>query len=208
MQRLFNMSLLVVRQFMIIVFGLLSLSGCGQNNDSTSSTGGNPLIGKWLSSKCSDSGTFSNRSIFEFDASAAYVWDVNYTDVSCSTDVFKFRMMPHTYSSPNSQPVVLTTYQDSQYLVIATSAAGRDQANSEKFCEFDDWKLNVPQDVRNRACKWKFGASTVAMGTKMENPFSSTSISIYFKIIGDKLCISDQAIAIDPPLEACWSKLP
>lgn len=183
------------------------LISCGKKNSSDSSGPENPFIGNWLTSKCDNNTSHSTRTMVEIAAAGWYSWGKVFSDSTCTSEIFQMRMMSSTYTSPNSQPMTVTTFRNDELRAMMTSEIGVQSANIQKFCDLVDWKLNTIQNIRDQKCLWKFGDSTILWGTEQEDPFVSYSISYYFKRVGDKLCFSEKVIDEATSVEECMTKI-
>ena len=185
---------------------LIAFSCSKESDKPISASSNSSLSGVWLSPKCQNSGDLSNKSQLEFEGAKMFVWDRNYDGDDCHKEVLRKRMNEFTFEQTNVQ-WAQTSYQDEEVLVTVASEYIV-TANSAKFCENASWLANTPKNVKGKLCVWKFGNTTVSMGTLPEGDFQSEVQTIYYVLTDNKLCWSPDAISSDDlsDTSACWLK--
>ena len=66
------------------------------------------------------------------------------------------------------------------------------------------------KDVSNQLCTWQFGDSSLTLGTGVseDDGEAEESRTLYYQIVGDALCWSEESILETPTnTEECWTKV-
>jgi hypothetical protein len=193
---------------LLAVFLSLTLIACGSSRDDRTASGGSSaFVGKWTKNNCQDSGGFSNVTILEFTGTEMIAWDLNHDGNGCQSELFRRIMNTEKLSDISSSKFTRTSYQADTLNVVMTDA-GVSKANSLKFCEISDWSVGIARDTRNKSCIWKFGSSSVAMGTAKEQDFEAKTTTNYFQVSNSELCFAEkplsEASAVD---KSCWKNV-
>ena len=193
---------------LLIIFLTIAFVGCGSKNDDRSASEGSAnLAGKWTMSNCQDSGGFSNVTILEFTEADMLAWDLNHTGDGCKSELFRRVMQTEMLSEVSNSKFTRTGYQ-AETLNVVMTATGVATANALKFCEISDWKAGVARDTRNKPCVWKFGSSTVAMGTAKDEDFEAKTTTNYYQVENDELCFAEKPLAeVSSTDKFCWKRV-
>lgn len=143
--------ILFVLHFTFISCGSSSSSSSDNNSSSNDNSNNSPLIGKWVTS-CQNDNSASNsyQLTFNFDENgSAYFDEVFYYNLNCANGEEEERWKSfYTFTDENNN----LNFTRTKVEMSVHNTTLRNVRNTDSWCGFTNWTIDVVRDVTNVSC--------------------------------------------------------